>query len=35
MKTVKIRPGAPGRPFENNLFGVNAEITRRAFWRRC
>ena len=32
MKTVKIRPGIPGRPFENNLFGVNAEITRKGYF---
>ena len=32
MKTAKIRPGQPGRQFENNIFGVNAEITRRGFF---
>ena len=32
MNTVKIKPGLPGRPFENNIFGINAEITRKGYF---
>ena len=32
MNTVTIKPGLPGRPFEDNIFGVNAEITRKGYF---
>lgn len=32
MKKAVIRPGKVEYPFENGLFGVNAEITRRGFF---
>lgn len=32
MKQAVLTPGARTDPFENRLFGVNAEITRRGFF---
>ena len=32
MKKAVIRPEKVEYPFENGLFGVNAEITRRGFF---
>lgn len=32
MKKAVIKPGGPEYPFENGLFGVNTEITRKGFF---
>ena len=32
MKNTVIRPVKAGYPFQNGLFGVNAEITRKGFF---